>query len=231
MNRSISRLALMSMALLSCAAFAQGSANVSGVPGVSAPERVSAGGFPLEGKAPKGYVSPQDRVRVAGGGQMLQIPTTDAAGVAQMRTRGDALYKASHPATSNTVTTPSGQVVALPAGMHPNSIGAQSFIAKAEREAGASCSKKPCVPVIGRTADNKYPVYDLQGEPGDLNYISKGANTVFQPTDLYGRMGYVADADAHAKGMRCDYVCKNAAGQFVGIDPEVKKFDPTLKKK
>lgn len=171
---------LLAAAALLFAAFsvsAQGTGNVSGIPGLAgAPERV--------------ITSP--------------------------------VLKSSAQPTSNFAVTASGLKVQLPAGMHPNSIGAQSFIAKAERERGAVCTKRPCVPVTGRTADGKYPVYGLDGEVGDLNYFS--GNTVFRPNDLLGRMGYVSDADSRARGVQCDWICKNAAGQVIGLDPAYLKI-------
>lgn len=177
LNRSLSSrlLAAAVLAFAACSVSAQGTGNVSGIPGLAgAPERV---------------VTPAPKAAKSAG---------------------------------NFVTTPSGITIQLPAGMHPNSIGAQSFIAKAERERGATCTKRPCVPVTGRTADGKYPVYGLEGELGDLNYFS--GNTVFRPNDLLGRMGYVSEADSHARGIQCDWICKNAAGQVIGLDPAYLKI-------
>lgn len=103
---------------------------------------------------------------------------------------------------------------------HPNSIACQSLKAHQAKQAEAAqyCVKKSaCVPVVGKTADGKYPIYKLDGDPGDLKYFS--GNTAYAPNDLVGRMGYVAAADAKIKGTECDWICKNAAGQVIGLDP------------
>lgn len=162
MNRSISRLVVLSIAALAAA---------------SAMAQSTAPGYSQDyAKQPAHYVSPQERIK--------QAP----------------LNKGQLPVLGNVVQTS----------------------ASAANTVAATCSKKGCVPVIGRTADQKYPVYGLEGDLQDLNYMSKQANAVYQPQDLIKRMGYVEAADTKGHGIQCEFICKNAVGQVVGLNPEVK---------
>lgn len=118
----------------------------------------------------------------------------------------------------------------LPAGMHPNSIGAQSLRAEHDRKVAAaqaqaaapSCAKKPCVPVVGRTADGKYPVYALEGELEDFNYFSPKTNTQWSADAVVYRLAFADEADRKAGRIKCEVVCKNPAGQIIGANPQRK---------
>lgn len=79
---------------------------------------------------------------------------------------------------------------------------------------------QPTIPVMGKTADGKYPVYNLQGDLEDLNYASPGR--VWQPDDLLRRMTFVDAADVKAGTVRCEWICKNRANQVVGLNPQIK---------
>jgi len=76
------------------------------------------------------------------------------------------------------------------------------------------------IPTLGKTADGKYPVYNLQGDLEDLNYASPGK--VWQPDDLLKRMSFVEPADVKAGLVRCEWICKNRANQVVGLNPQIK---------
>lgn len=89
---------------------------------------------------------------------------------------------------------------------------------------GNICSvKKNCVPVVGRTSDSKYPVYALEGDLHDGPYTSTKANVIYQNDDLPRRMGFVQTGDV-GHGIQCDFICKNGAGQVVGLNPQLKKM-------
>ncbi len=76
------------------------------------------------------------------------------------------------------------------------------------------------IPTTGKTADGKYPVYNLQGDLEDLNYASPGK--VWQPEDLLKRMTFVNQADIKSGEVRCEWICKNRVNQVVGLNPQIK---------
>lgn len=78
----------------------------------------------------------------------------------------------------------------------------------------------PTIPTLGKTADGKYPVYNLQGDLEDANYASPGR--VWQPDDLLKRMVFVDAADVKAGVARCEWICKNRAQQVIGLNPQIK---------
>lgn len=75
------------------------------------------------------------------------------------------------------------------------------------------------IPVLGKTADGKYPVYNLQGDLDDLSYYS--GNTQWQPDDLFkkNRMSYVDPADVQRGLAQCEIICKNRQQQVIGLNP------------
>lgn len=143
--------------------------------------------------APVNYVSPQERI----------VAASTAPAVASIDPK-HAAFK-------------------LPAGMHPNSIAAQSLRAKYDAEEGAGCVlHKACVPATGRTADGKYPVYALEGGLEDLSYVSPRANTVYKPDDLLRRLVFLGESDTKGGQYQCEFVCKDRAGHIVGLNPQLK---------
>lgn len=78
----------------------------------------------------------------------------------------------------------------------------------------------PTIPTLGKTADGKYPVYNLQGDLEDANYASPGR--VWQPDDLLKRMVFVDAADVKAGVAKCEWICKNRAQQVIGLNPQIK---------
>jgi len=90
------------------------------------------------------------------------------------------------------------------------------------------------IPTLGRTTDGKYNIYNLQGELDDLSYatIEDGyvmqqgklvrQSLVYQPDDLLGRMDFISVKDLNKNGYRCDFVCKDAQGHIVGLNPQRK---------
>ena len=89
----------------------------------------------------------------------------------------------------------------------------------AGHEAHAAPPPQP-IPTIGKTADGKYPVYNLKGDLEDLNYASPGK--VWQPDDLLKRMTFVDAADVKSAYARCELICKNRADQVIGLNPQIK---------
>jgi hypothetical protein len=74
--------------------------------------------------------------------------------------------------------------------------------------------------VIGKTADGKYNVYDLQ-VPAEGQYL-KG-NTKYSENQVLDALAAVDKADVDTK-LNCDFgvVCKTRAGQVVGVVPAYK---------
>lgn len=87
---------------------------------------------------------------------------------------------------------------------------------KAEQKAGR-------IAKISMTKDCKYPVYDLQGDLDDINYTSHDGSVMWQAGDLLTRIGYLDPVDV-GRGYTCEFVCKDTAGNIVGINPSFKKL-------
>lgn len=96
----------------------------------------------------------------------------------------------------------------------------------AARESGAQAKPKPQairtldhpIPIVGKTADGKYPIYQLKGELDDFNWFS--GSIVYAPADLLGNMVFVDINDIKKGGEYvCEYVCKDKAGNIVGMNP------------
>lgn len=79
------------------------------------------------------------------------------------------------------------------------------------------------VKVIGKTADGKYNVYDLDGDLNDINYRTSNS-ILFQPDDLPARMQYLSFKDAKSGAYACDFICKDKAGHTVGLSPDYAKM-------
>lgn len=156
------------------------------------------------GKQPTNYVSPQQRINPS---------TTPVAPPSKVTA-------SSLPVLGYVVQNP------VPVG---RPLAAGDKITGQVTGAGPLCTKKGCVPVIGRTADQKYPVYGIKGDLEDINYMTTDGKTVYQPTDLFKRMGYVETSDVKGHGIQCEFICKNAAGQVIGLNPQVKWMEAKVK--
>ena len=80
------------------------------------------------------------------------------------------------------------------------------------------CHPKPSkIPVIGCTADGKYPIYKVEGQIDDVKFYVNGkmANSDW----LFDNMGPIDLADTKGPKYKCNNVCVNQFGQFVGLTP------------
>lgn len=75
------------------------------------------------------------------------------------------------------------------------------------------------IKVVGKTADGKYPIYELEGDLSDLKYFSPGL--AWTPDDLLTRLVYLEPADVDNR-YKCDWVCKDSANHIVGLNPAQK---------
>jgi hypothetical protein len=76
--------------------------------------------------------------------------------------------------------------------------------------------------MIGCTADGKYRVFDLHGQPGDVLYQAQIRGQWYQWTDvdLYNNLPHVRAEDIDGRTYRCDNaVCFTADGWVIGAAP------------
>lgn len=73
---------------------------------------------------------------------------------------------------------------------------------------------------VGKTADGKYNVYNVTGDLDDFNF--KAGNAMYSERDVIKYLNAV-DAKDVGKTVKCYTICKNAAGQVVGVNPSYKK--------
>lgn len=97
-------------------------------------------------------------------------------------------------------------------------VAAPATAAPATAETGAT------IKIVGKTADGKYPIYQLEGDVDALSYFSPGL--VWTPNDLLTKLVYVDPADVD-HGYTCDWVCKDSANHIVGLNPG-RKNSPNL---
>lgn len=69
---------------------------------------------------------------------------------------------------------------------------------------------------IGKTADGKYNVYNIQGDLSEPNWTV--GNYVYSEADMLRFLPAVDKADV-GKTVQCETLCKNAAGQVIGVNP------------
>jgi hypothetical protein len=80
------------------------------------------------------------------------------------------------------------------------------------------------VPVVGKTADGRYPIYDIEGDLTDIAY-STSKSTIYHPDELPERIGFISNKDAKNKAAYdCEFVCKDKAGHVVGMNPSWAKL-------
>lgn len=100
-----------------------------------------------------------------------------------------------------------------------------SSMAQASKSAKAVTNP---IPVIGKTADQKYPVYGLEGDLDDFTFY---ANSVAYNTgDLEKRMVYLEKGDVDKNGYQCEFICKDSKGHTVGLNPAYRNVGPVKKK-
>lgn len=78
------------------------------------------------------------------------------------------------------------------------------------------------IPVIGKTTDGKYNVYDLDGAANDLSWFS--GNYVYKANDLLTRLDFVKKEDIDAGTYYCEWVCLNKDNRIVGQPYWNKKY-------
>lgn len=94
-----------------------------------------------------------------------------------------------------------------------------SFLAAKESHAAGAK-----IPVIGKSADGKYPVYDLRGDLQDFDYFSPG--TKWTPNDLLTRMVFLDPRDVNNGKYKCAWICKDGFQNVVGLNPATRQFLP-----
>jgi hypothetical protein len=83
-------------------------------------------------------------------------------------------------------------------------------------QSSAATENGATIKIVGKTADGKYPIYELEGDVNALSYFSPGL--VWTPNDLLTRLAYLEPADVD-HGYTCDWVCKDSANHIVGLNP------------
>lgn len=95
-------------------------------------------------------------------------------------------------------------------------------VAQASAKVQQAKKAQPGIPVIGKSADGKYPVYMLEGDLTDINYFS--GNTSWRSGDLLTRMVFLDPQDVNHGKYFCEYICKDGFQNVVGINPSFKKL-------
>lgn len=95
-------------------------------------------------------------------------------------------------------------------------------VAQANAKVQQAKKVQQSIPVIGKTADGKYPVYNLEGDLTDINYFS--GNTSWRSGDLLTRMVFLDPQDVNHGKYFCEYICKDGFQNVVGINPSFKKL-------
>jgi hypothetical protein len=83
--------------------------------------------------------------------------------------------------------------------------------------------KPGIIKIKGKNADG-YPIYDIVGGLDDVNYHDSYSH-IFQPGDLVGLVKFASPKAVREHKIVCGWVCKDKAGNVVGIDPVIAK-DP-----
>ncbi len=85
------------------------------------------------------------------------------------------------------------------------------------------------IKIIGRSQDNRYPIYDLEGDLEDLNWSSN--SILYTSQDLINRMEFITEQDRHSGVYECGLICKDKAGHVVGLNPQYKYMKALAAKK
>ena len=101
---------------------------------------------------------------------------------------------------------------------------AAAFVFNAEAGGAKKATVKNPIKVTGKTADGRYNTYDLDGELDDLNYSSITGNIIYQPDDLPDRIPFISPKDTNKGVYVCEFVCKDAHGNIVGLNPQWAKL-------
>lgn len=73
--------------------------------------------------------------------------------------------------------------------------------------------------ITGKTADGKYNVYNVVGDIDDFNF--KAGNLQYSDSEMLKYLDGV-DAKDVGKTIQCEAICKNKAGEVVGVHPAQK---------
>lgn len=101
--------------------------------------------------------------------------------------------------------------------MMPAKVESVAVAVPAPAAASATTEASAVLKIVGKTADGKYPIYELEGDVDDLRYMAPGG-VIWMPMDLLNRMVYLEPADVD-HGYTCDWVCKDNANHIVGLHP------------
>lgn len=74
------------------------------------------------------------------------------------------------------------------------------------------------IKVVGKTDDNKYKIYDLQGSLNDEHWTSE--SKLWTSADLLDRMDMISIKDVNTGVYKCGFICKDDKGQVVGLSPK-----------
>lgn len=187
------------------------------------PKAITNGTFTPQ--APAGYVSPQERVRQVSAPAVVGDPQVPYMKDTEKLPYLKAVNTSTGVVLAQTAKSADPQHVEfkLPPEAPAGSLAAQLARQKYDAEEGVGCSvHTKCVPAAGRTADGKYPLYVLEGDLDDLNYVSVRTNIIYQPRDLLRRMVFLAETDAKSNQYQCGFVCKDAKARIVGLNPQVR---------
>lgn len=85
-------------------------------------------------------------------------------------------------------------------------------------------AKAAPIKVIGKTADGKYPVYNLEGELSDTDW--KAGGRIYTSGDLMKKLVFLDQADAFGPNHQyeCEFVCVDKQKRIVGLNPNFKKL-------
>jgi hypothetical protein len=73
-------------------------------------------------------------------------------------------------------------------------------------------------PLVVREQENKYQIYDLQGDLDDLNFhTSQGV--IYQRDELPERVNFISFKDQQSGKYQCEFICKDKKGNVVGLNP------------
>lgn len=74
------------------------------------------------------------------------------------------------------------------------------------------------IKIIGKTKDNKYDVYQLEGELDDINWFSNGVS--YNGGELAKRMIFIKKEDI-GNGYKCGFICVDGFQNVVGLNPNM----------
>lgn len=88
--------------------------------------------------------------------------------------------------------------------------------------AGRQQVGKTTIYITGKTADGKYNVYNVEGDLSDTNWTA--GNRLYSANDMIALLDGVPTAAMGKNGVKCETICKNAAGQVIGVPEGYKQI-------